>query len=61
MLRNIYSGEILLEKFLKPMTLSQNALTYTLGTTEQFWMGLQMDYNTFEMAVAVPGLSSKWT
>ncbi len=73
-LRNIHPGEILLEEFLKPMALSQNALARALGvpprrineivlgkravtadtalrlaralgTTEQFWMGLQMDYD----------------
>lgn len=76
-LRNIHPGEILLEEFLKPMNLSQNALARTIsvpprrineivlgkrgitadtairlarrfGTSEQFWMGLQADYDLEE-------------
>lgn len=30
-LRNIHSGEILLEEFLKPMGISQNALAHAVG------------------------------
>jgi addiction module HigA family antidote len=76
-LRNIRPGEVLLEEFLKPMNLSQNALGRALGvpprrineiilgkrgitadtairlarhfgTSEQFWMGLQADYDLEE-------------
>jgi len=76
-LRNIHPGEVLLEEFLKPMNLSQNALGRALGvpprrineiilgkrgitadtairlarhfgTSEQFWMGLQADYDLEE-------------
>lgn len=74
---NIHPGEILLEEFLKPMVISQNALARTMsvpprrineivlgkrgitadtalrlarvfGTSEQFWMGLQADYDLEE-------------
>lgn len=73
-LRNIHPGEVLLEEFLKPMYLSQNAIARAIGvpprrineivlgkrgitadtairlakhfgTSEQFWMGLQADYD----------------
>ena len=73
-LRNTHPGEVLLEEFLKPMDLSQNAIARALGvpprrineivlgkrgitadtairlakhfgTSEQFWMGLQADYD----------------
>jgi addiction module HigA family antidote len=76
-LRNIHPGEVLLEEFLKPMDISQNALARAidvpprrineivlgkravsadtalrlaraLGTSEQFWMGLQADYDLEE-------------
>jgi len=76
-LRNIHPGEILLEEFLKPMGLSQNAIARAIGvpprrineivlgkrgitadtairlakhfgTSEQFWMGLQADYDLEE-------------
>ena len=76
-LRNIHPGEVLLEEFLKPMEISQNALARALGvpprrvneivlgkravsadtalrlaralgTSEQFWMGLQADYDLEE-------------
>lgn len=76
-LRNIHPGEVLLEEFLKPMDLSQNAIARAigvpprrineivlgkrgitadtairlakhLGTSEQFWMGLQADYDLEE-------------
>ena len=76
-LRNIHPGEVLLEEFLKPMNLSQNAIARAigvptrrineivlgkrgitadtairlakhLGTSEQFWMGLQADYDLEE-------------
>ncbi|WOB26419.1 MULTISPECIES: HigA family addiction module antitoxin [Xanthomonas] len=72
-LPNIHPGEILLEEFLEPMCISQNALARAtgvpprrineivlgkrgitadtavrlaaaLGTTERFWLGLQVDY-----------------
>ena len=76
-LKNIHPGEILLEEFLVPMDISQNALArgiavpprrineIVLGkraisadtalrlaryfcTSEQFWMGLQSDYDLEE-------------
>ena len=76
-LKNIHPGEILLEEFLVPMDISQNALARGLavpprrineivlgkraisadtalrlaryfGTSEQFWMGLQSDYDLEE-------------
>jgi len=76
-LANIHPGEILLEEFLQPMGISQNAiaramgvpprrineivhgkrsitadtalrLAGALGTSEQFWMGLQADYDLEE-------------
>jgi len=76
-LRNIHAGEVLLEEFLKPNNLSQNALARAIGvpprrineialgkrgitadtairlakyfgTSEQFWMGLQADYDLEE-------------
>lgn len=76
-LSNIHPGEVLLEEFLKPMEISQNALARAigvpprrineivlgkrsvsadtalrlaraLGTSEQFWMGLQADYELEE-------------
>jgi addiction module HigA family antidote len=76
-LPNIHPGEILLEEFLAPMEISQNALARAVGvpprrineivlgkravtadtalrlakafgTSEQFWMGLQADYDLEE-------------
>ena len=76
-LRNIHPGEVLLEEFLKPKDLSQNAIARAIGapprrineivlgkrgitadtairlakhfgTSEQFWMGLQADYDLEE-------------
>lgn len=76
-LPNIHPGEILLEEFLQPMEISQNALARAVsvpprrineivlgkravtadtalrlakafGTSEQFWMGLQADYDLEE-------------
>ena len=76
-LRNIHPGEVLLEEFLGPMGVSQNALARAigvpprrineivlgkrsvsadtalrlaraLGTSEQFWMGLQADFDLEE-------------
>ena len=76
-LKNIHPGEILLEAFLTPMDISQNALARAIvvpprrvneivlgkraitadtalrlarffGTSEQFWMGLQADYDLEE-------------
>lgn len=73
-LQPIHPGEVLLEEFLKPMTLSQNRLALDIrvparrineivhgkrritadtalrlaryfGTSPQFWLGLQMDYD----------------
>jgi addiction module HigA family antidote len=73
-LPNIHPGEVLLEEFLTPMGLSQNALARAIGvpprrineivlgkraisadtairlaryfgTSEKFWMGLQVDYD----------------
>ena len=77
-LKNIHPGEVLLEEFLVPMNLSQNALAraigvaprrineivlgkraitadtalrlaHYLGTSAEFWLGLQTDY---DMAIA---------
>jgi len=76
-LKNIHPGEVLLEEFLVPMNLSQNAVARAVcvpprrineivlgkraitadtalrlaryfGTSEQFWMGLQADYDLEE-------------
>ena len=76
-LKNIRPGEILLEEFLTPMDISQNALARGIavpprrineivlgkraitadtalrlaryfGTSEQFWMGLQSDFDLEE-------------
>ncbi|HEY6898078.1 MAG TPA: HigA family addiction module antitoxin [Rhodocyclaceae bacterium] len=76
-LPNIHPGEVLLEEFLLPLNISQNALARAvsvpprrineivlgkrsisadtalrlakaLGTTENFWMGLQADYDLEE-------------
>jgi addiction module HigA family antidote len=76
-LKNIHPGEILLEEFLIPMGISQNALARAIGvpprrineivlgkrgitadtalrlsrafgTSEGFWMGLQVDYDLEE-------------
>ncbi|MGH8711639.1 MAG: HigA family addiction module antitoxin [Burkholderiales bacterium] len=76
-LRNIHPGEVLLEEFLKPNNISQNALARAVGvpprrineivlgkrgitadtairvakhfgTSEQFWMGLQADFDLEE-------------
>jgi addiction module HigA family antidote len=76
-LKNVHPGEILLEEFLVPMDISQNALVRGIavpprrineivlgkraisadtalrlaryfGTSEQFWMGLQADYDLEE-------------
>ena len=83
-LPNIHPGEVLLEEFLKPMEISQNALARAmnvpprrineivlgkraisadtalrlaraLGTSEQFWMGLQADYDLEEARKAAAG------
>src|SRR5258706_7203628 len=76
-LKNVHPGEVLLEEFLVPMNLSQNAVARAVsvpprrineivlgkraitadsalrlaryfGTSEQFWMGLQADYDLEE-------------
>ncbi|WP_405234390.1 HigA family addiction module antitoxin [Lentisalinibacter salinarum] len=76
-LPNVHPGEILLEEFLQPMGISQNALARAVGvpprrineivlgkrsvtadtalrlakafgTSEQFWMGLQADFDLEE-------------
>lgn len=76
-LPNVHPGEILLDEFLAPMKVSQNALARAVGvprrrineivsgkravtadtavrlarafgTSEQFWMGLQADYDLEE-------------
>jgi addiction module HigA family antidote len=76
-LKNIHPGEILLEEFLTPMDISQNALARGIavpprrineivlgkraitadtalrlaryfGTSEQFWMGIQSDFDLEE-------------
>jgi addiction module HigA family antidote len=79
-LANIHPGEILLEEFMKPVDISQNALARAIhvsprrineivngkrtitadtalrfakafGTTEQFWLGLQADFDLEEAKV----------
>lgn len=81
-LPNIHPGEVLLEEFLKPMALSQNAIARDIGvpprrineivlgkrgitadtairlarrfkTSEQFWMGLQAEYDLEEARKAL--------
>jgi addiction module HigA family antidote len=76
-LPNVHPGEVLLEEFLKPLSLSQNRLARDLsvpprrvneivlgkraitpdtalrfaryfGTSERFWLGLQLDYDLEE-------------
>ena len=76
-LPNIHPGEVLMEEFLKPMSISQNRIAREIGvpprrineivhgkraitadtsirlakyfgTSEQFWMGLQADYDLEE-------------
>jgi addiction module HigA family antidote len=80
-LPNVHPGEILLEEFLKPLSLSQNKLARDLrvpprrvneivlrkravtpdtalrlaryfGTSERFWLGLQMDFDLEEASRA---------
>ena len=77
MLNNIHPGEVLLEEFLNPLEISQNAIARGIkvsprrineivhgnrsvtadtairlaaffGTSEQFWTGLQADYDLEE-------------
>ena len=81
-LKNIHPGKILLEEFLKPLNLSQNALARAIavpprrinaivlgkrsitadtalrlakafGTSIQFWMGLQDEYDLREARVII--------
>jgi len=81
-LRNIHPGEVLLEEFLVPMEVSQNALARAagvpprrineivlgkrgisadtavrlarvFGTSERFWLGLQVDYDLEEARNAI--------
>lgn len=87
-LPNVHPGEVLLEEFLKPMKISQNALARAIdvpprrineivlgkraitadtalrlarafGTSEQFWMGLQADYDLEEAREKAAGTLSK--
>src|SRR4030081_1909173 len=87
-LKNIHPGEILLEEFLAPMDISQNALSRGIavpprrvneivlgkraitadtalrlaryfGTSEQFWMGLQSDYDLEEARKRLGGTLSR--
>jgi len=87
-LPNIHPGEVLLEEFLIPLGISQNAiaramgvpprrineivlgkraitadtalrLARALGTSEQFWMGLQADYDLEEARLASAAELSK--
>ena len=87
-LPNVHPGEVLLEEFLKPMEISQNALARAIdvpprrineivlgkraitadtalrlarafGTSEQFWMGLQADYDLEEARKKAAGTLSK--
>ena len=77
MLNNIHPGEVLIEEFLQPMDISQNAIARAInvsprrineivhgnravtadtairlakyfGTSEQFWTGLQADFDLEE-------------
>ena len=81
-LRNIHPGEVLLDEFLVPMNISQNALARAagvpprrineivlgkrgisadtavrlarvFGTSERFWLGLQVDYDLEEARNAI--------
>ena len=81
-LRNVHPGEVLLEEFLVPMNISQNALARAagvpprrineivlgkrgvsadtavrlarvFGTSERFWLGLQVDYDLEEARNAI--------
>ena len=81
-LRNIHPGEVLLEEFLIPMEVSQNALARAagvpprrineivlgkrgisadtavrlarvFGTSERFWLGLQVDYDLEQARAAI--------
>lgn len=54
-LPNVHPGEVLLEEFLKPMDISQNALARAIGASEQFWMGLQADYDLEEARKTAAG------
>ena len=87
-LPNIHPGEVLLEEFLNPMGISQNALARAMdvpprrineivlgkrsitadtalrlalafGTSEQFWMGLQADYDLEEARKSAAGALKK--
>lgn len=87
-LPNIHPGEVLLEEFLKPMEISQNALARAMdvpprrineivlgkraitadtairlalafGTSEQFWMGLQADFDLEEAKKSAAGALKK--
>jgi addiction module HigA family antidote len=84
-LRPVHPGEVLLEEFLKPMSLSQNRLALDIGvparrineivlgkrgvtadtalrlaryfgTSPQFWLGLQKDY---ELDIAADALEER--
>jgi len=86
-LSSLHPGEVLVEEFLKPMSLSQNRLALAIGvaprrineialrkravtadsalrlakyfgTSPQFWLGLQMDY---DLDTASVRLGSKLT
>ncbi len=50
LLLNPHPGAILLEEFLKPMDLSQNALALAryFGLSEGFFLGLQMEYDLMQ-------------
>jgi antitoxin HigA-1 len=81
-LPNIHPGQVLLEEFLTPMNISQNALARAasvpprrineivlgkrgisadtavrlarvFGTSERFWLGLQIDYDLEEARVVI--------
>jgi len=40
----VHPGEVLLEEFLVPLGLSQNAHARFFGTSPEVWLGLQMDF-----------------
>ncbi len=44
-LHPVHPGEVLLEEFLKPMEISQNGLAKFFGTSAEFWLGLQAQYD----------------
>lgn len=54
-LPNPHPGEILLEEFLKPMGLSQNALARYFGLSDGVFLGLQTDFNLMQRRREIEG------